>query len=192
MLIRSTHLQGIAAGGVSLAFRRWRSPTVKAGGTLRTAIGVLAIETVDIVREDGISRAEAKAAGYASLQELLSDLQARSDGVVYRIRLRLSGPDPRERLREQTSLTPGELAQVRNKLGQLDSRGKHGPWTRDVLRAVARSPGLRAPDLAEHLGFEKEWLKVNVRKLKELGLTESLETGYRLSPRGQAVLSMLP
>jgi len=27
-----------------------------------------------------------------------------------------------------------------------------------------------------------------VRKLKELGLTESLEVGYRLSPRGVAVL----
>ena len=28
--------------------------------------------------------------------------------------------------------------------------------------------------------------KRNVRKLKELGLTESLEVGYRLSPRGEA------
>jgi hypothetical protein len=30
--------------------------------------------------------------------------------------------------------------------------------------------------------------KRDVRKLKELGLTESLEVGYRLSPRGAALL----
>jgi hypothetical protein len=30
-----------------------------------------------------------------------------------------------------------------------------------------------------------------VRQLKELGLTESLEVGYRLSPRGRAVLECL-
>ena len=33
--------------------------------------------------------------------------------------------------------------------------------------------------------------KTDVRKLKELGLTESLEVGYRLSPRGEAVLRAL-
>ena len=31
--------------------------------------------------------------------------------------------------------------------------------------------------------------KANVRKLKGLGLTESLAVGYRLSPRGVAVLA---
>jgi hypothetical protein len=30
-----------------------------------------------------------------------------------------------------------------------------------------------------------------VRKLKELGLTESLLVGYRLSPRGRALLDQL-
>lgn len=31
-----------------------------------------------------------------------------------------------------------------------------------------------------------------VRQLKELGLTESLEVGYRLSPRGRALLRQNP
>ncbi len=35
---------------------------------------------------------------------------------------------------------------------------------------------------------ETAWFKTNVRKLKALGLTESLEVGYRLSPRGRAFL----
>jgi hypothetical protein len=47
---------------------------------------------------------------------------------------------------------------------------------------------VRAEDLAHSVGREKQPFKLDVRKLKELGLTESLEIGYRLSPRGEAVL----
>ena len=42
--------------------------------------------------------------------------------------------------------------------------------------------------LAKRIGQERDHFKQNVRKLKELGLTESLEIGYRLSPRGRAYL----
>jgi hypothetical protein len=41
------------------------------------------------------------------------------------------------------------------------------------------------------VGQEKMVFKLNVRKLKALGLTESLEIGYRLSPRGQILLRRL-
>jgi hypothetical protein len=34
--------------------------------------------------------------------------------------------------------------------------------------------------------------KLDVRKLKELGLTESLPVGYRLSPRGEFLLQRRP
>ena len=53
---------------------------------------------------------------------------------------------------------------------------------------VGAEPGVRAGDLATRVGQEKEKFKRDVRKLKNLGLTESLETGYRLSPRGRRVL----
>lgn len=190
MLIRSEHLEGIAAGTISLAFRKWRAPTVKAGGTLRTAAGVLAIDSVEVVREDGISAADARAAGYASLDELLAELKAH-EGLLYRIRLRLSGPDPRIRLRNQTALTPEELTEVRRRLERLDRASQSGPWTRKVMAAIGSRPGMCAADLAKDLGVEKMRLKADIRKLKELGLTESLEVGYRLSPRGQAVLTGL-
>ena len=36
--------------------------------------------------------------------------------------------------------------------------------------------------------METPRFKMNVRKLKGLGLTESLKVGYRLSPRGEAFL----
>ena len=34
-------------------------------------------------------------------------------------------------------------------------------------------------------------LKLHVRRLKELGLTLSLDVGYRLSPRGESYLNYL-
>jgi hypothetical protein len=42
--------------------------------------------------------------------------------------------------------------------------------------------------LANYLGISQAEFKPWVRKLKALGLTESLEVGYRLSPRGEKVL----
>ena len=42
--------------------------------------------------------------------------------------------------------------------------------------------------LARHTGQERPDFKINVRKLKEMGLTESLQVGYQLSPRGVALL----
>ena len=47
---------------------------------------------------------------------------------------------------------------------------------------------MRAGDLADALGRERLPFKADVRKLKALGLTESLPIGYRLSPRGEAFL----
>lgn len=191
MLIKSGPLQALAAGLVTVAFRRWRRPTVKAGGTLRTAIGVLAIDAVEAIDPAQLSSTDAHAAGYPSLGALLAELDARGEGDLYRIRLRLRGPDPRLALREQGDLTATEVARLREKLARWDARSERGPWTRAVLHAVRAHEGLRASDLATQLALPKDWLKTHVRKLKELGLTESLEVGYRLSPRGLALLTSL-
>jgi hypothetical protein len=48
---------------------------------------------------------------------------------------------------------------------------------------------VRAGDLADDLGRERLDVKLDVRKLKALGLTISLGVGYRLSPRGEAYLA---
>jgi hypothetical protein len=57
-----------------------------------------------------------------------------------------------------------------------------------VLEVIASRPATRAADLAAGFGRETQPFKTDVRKLKNLGLTESLEVGYRLSPRGAAYL----
>ena len=84
--------------------------------------------------------------------------------------------------------TDAELAEIRARLDRLDAASPIGPWTRQTLAIIDRSPEVRAPDLAAELGRDTPSFKRDVRKLKELGLTESLDIGYRLSPRGEAVV----
>ena len=184
MLFRLETLRGIEAGEVTLAFRRWRRPTVRAGGTLRTRAGVLAIESVEPVDEKSITDADAARAGAADRADLIRRL--RPEGTLYRVEFRLAGPDPRIALRERASLDDDERAAIDARLARLDAASRHGPWTARVLDLIERRPATRAPDLAAELGRETAPFKADVRKLKELGLTESLERGYRLSPRGRA------
>jgi hypothetical protein len=186
MLFRQETLRRIEAGEVTLAFRRWRRPTVKAGGTLRTRAGVLAIESVEPVDEDAISDADARLAGAPDREALLAAL--RPEGTLYRVAFHVEGPDPRIALRERTDLSPEERAAIDARLARLDAASRHGPWTGRVLQLIADNPERRAPDLAAELGRETAPFKADVRKLKELGLTESLLVGYRISPRGRAYL----
>ncbi len=187
MLIKRAQLDAIVRGEIGLAFRRWKRATVKAGGTLKTAVGVLAIDSIDQVTMNSITAADARKAGFEGRATLLEELKNR-DGSIYRIALRYIGDDPRIALRRQARVTAAERAEVRAKLDRYDQRSNLGPWTDRVLRCLASNPAVRAGDLARELGCEKAWFKNNVRKLKALGLTESLEVGYRLSPRGQAFL----
>lgn len=175
MLFRPQDLDGIAAGTVTLAFRRWDKPRVKVGSTQKTRAGVVEFTSCEPV--DAISEDDARAAGFASPDEV--EARMRKTGRVYRVGLRLAGPDPRVALRE----TPPDDA--------VFAALERYPWARDYLTAIAERPAVRAPDLAESFGRETAPFKRDVRKLKELGLTISLDVGYRLSPRGESVLRAL-
>jgi hypothetical protein len=186
MLFNRRALDGIAAGEIDLAFRRWRRPTVKAGGTLRTRAGVLAIDAVEPTSERRISAEDARRAGFATRGEQLASL--RPEGRLYRIEFRRIGEDPRAALRRRARIGADERAELDERLARMDrSRGE--PWTRRVLELIAERPETLAADLAASIGMEKAPFKRDIRKLKELGLTESLAVGYRLSPRGRAYLA---
>jgi hypothetical protein len=187
MLFKADILEAIRAGRVTLAFRRWRRPTVKAGGTLHTPVGVVAIDAVEAVKPADITNAAAKKAGYPDAAALLTELNKR-EGELYRVRLRYAGDDPRIALRARSKLTKAERTELLQHLDRMDAASKSGPWTRQVLDLLADNEGVRATDLAKKLGMETLAFKRNVRKLKNLGLTESLGTGYRLAPRGRALL----
>ena len=191
MLLKRDTLEGIAEGRITLAFRRWKRPTVRAGGELRTSIGVLAIDAVDAIGEADITENDADSAGHPSRAALIAELNRRPEGRLYRVALHLAGDDPRAALREQGALDDEDVAAIGARLARFDRASRHGPWTETVLRLIEASPGVRAPDLAASLGRETQPFKRDVRKLKELGLTESLKVGYRLSPRGRAWLATL-
>lgn len=188
MLFQRAFLDGLANGSITLAFRRWRRPTVKAGGTLTTRAGVLAIDAVEQVDEGAISEADARRAGYPDRSALMAALNSRPDGRVYRIELHRAGPDPRIALRAADALGKDAIADLAARLARLDKASRHGAWTRETLTLIAHHPARRAVDLADMVGRAKPDFKRDVRKLKALGLTESLDIGYRLSPRGKAYL----
>lgn len=189
MLFEQRFWAGMADGTITVTFRRWKRRQVVAGRSYRSPAGMIDVTDVDIVTVDDITEADAEAGGYASVSLLVSDLRGTPDLDLYRIRFRPSGtPDPRSVLAANAALTPEEVAELDQRLDRLDKASKHGPWTRPVLQLIAERPAVRAGDLADDLGREKLAFKQDVRKLKNLGLTISLEVGYELSPRGQAYL----
>jgi hypothetical protein len=187
MMIRPDVLTAIRAGEADLAFRRWNRPRVRVGTRLRTSVGVLEVTSVEQVALSRLTADEARRSGVGSLRELRQLLSAKADQPVWRVGLRYAGRDPREELREAIP-SPEEITTIRARLDRLDRASSIGPWTRATLAIIDRRPTVRAPELAEELGRDTPSFKRDVRKLKELGLTESLDIGYRLSPRGAAVM----
>jgi len=188
MLFKKATLEGIAAKKVTLAFRRWKKPPVKTGGALMTAVGVLAIESVEKTALSKITEDEAKAAGFETRAALLKEIAKHPGGDLYRVKLKLGGADPRIALRQDGHLSKSEMKNVLAALSRLDQTSEHGAWTATTLRLIDKYPARRAPDLAASQRRDPMIFKRDVRKLKDLGLTEALEIGYRLSPRGRAVL----
>lgn len=204
MLVPIKVLEEVLAGRIDLAFRRWQKPTVKPGGRLRTAVGELRIGAVDVIDASEISNDEAQRAGFSGADVLRADLfrerrpsaargrtaKPTEASLVYRVEMTYAGEDTRVALRN-AELSDEELATLVTKLRALDARSGRGPWVGRTLGLIETWPARRAPELAEMEGLETVVFKTTVRKLKELGLTESLRVGYRLSPRGQRVLAAL-
>jgi hypothetical protein len=191
VLFTRDDLDGVAAGRITVAIRRWRRPTVKAGGTLTTPVGVLDIDEVRRIEASDLTDVDARAAGFDGRDDALASPHLRRDGDLHLVRFALAGEDPRIALRERDDLPDEELADVLERLHRMDTRSSRGAWTAGTLRTIDARPGVRAADLAAEAGIETKPFKTDVRKLKALGLTESLEVGYRLSPRGRAVLAAL-
>jgi len=179
---------GLADGSITVTFRTWAKPQAKEGGRYRVGGMLLEATAVREVPVGGMTDADAVTAGEADLPTLLQRLgQPAPKATVWRVDLRYLGIDDRIERRALDSLTPDDIAALRTRLDRLDrSAGK--PWTRTTLRLIEQYPGVVSTELARHTGQERPDFKINVRKLKEMGLTESLTVGYQLSPRGVALL----
>jgi len=186
MLFRGDILQGIAEGRVTLAFRRWRRSPPADGSSLRSPVGVLSLDRVTVIDDGDITPEDVRRTGM-SVAELRASIAG--EGTLLRIELRLAGEDPRIALRKRPP-DHAELEAVVARLARIDAASST-PWTTRYLQLIASQPAIVSRVLAPQVDTDVPPFKRRVRQLKELGLTESLEVGYRLSPRGHAVLERL-
>ena len=156
---------------------------------MKTAVGVIRVLDVEPIKDDAITKSDATKAGYESVDLLMKAINKIKAGVIYKVKLKYHSEDPRLELREKTDLTDNEYQKLKTKLDRLDKT--RGPWVLIVLKLIKRYPERRAGDLAEIMRMDKFDFKINVRKLKNLGLTISHEIGYSLSPLGEIVMDRL-
>ena len=193
MLLERRAREGILSGSVTVLYRRWRRAQVVAGRTYRTAAGLIAVDDVAVVDPARLTDTDARPAGYETAEQLRANLRGAEGDPVFRLVVRpADGPDPRDQLAADDDLSAADLAELDRRLARLDRAGANGSWTAAILAAIRANPGRRAADLAAAAGRETQAFKLDVRKLKALGLTYSLPVGYRISPRGEAYLHHRP
>jgi hypothetical protein len=191
MLFKQKDLDGIKAGKISLSFRNWKKLSVNEGNAIKTSVGIIKIGAITEIKYEEITEEDAQAAGFSGASALIGLLKSQKEGNVYKIAVSYLSEDPRIQLSAQTEIDEAEFLEIQAALENLDKLSKVGKWTVKTLQGIRENPRLKAADLALKLKKEKEWLKLNVRKLKALGLTISHEPGYSLSPRGEAYLSII-
>jgi hypothetical protein len=188
MLFTAATLRGLTEGRVSCTYRRWEVVRPKVGSRFTTSAGVVEVTSITRADEQQLTERDADEAGFDSVADLIKWCRAKGNGDLYRIGIALAGPDPRIELRRTNNLETADVAALNAKLDRMD-RAAEQPWTRSTLRQIQRLPGVVSTELAAEVGQERRAYKLRVRRLKALGLTESLERGYRLSPRGEAYLA---
>jgi hypothetical protein len=192
MLFEQRLRDGIHSGQIVVAFRRWQRRQVVPGHRYRTGLDLIEVDAVDIIEPDAIDADQVREAGYGSLDELLADLRLDADQPLYRIRFRrLDAADPRDELAAAAVMTEAELAALAARLARMDRASARGPWTTAALTQIADRPATVSTVLADAMGWPRPDFKLHVRRLKELGLTLSLQVGYRLSPRGERYLGYI-
>ncbi|HEX2174539.1 MAG TPA: hypothetical protein VHG70_01405 [Nocardioidaceae bacterium] len=183
---------GLADGSITRTFRTWKRAQARAGGRYRVAGMLLEADAVRRVSAADLTDDDARAAGEPDLAALLRRLgEPEPATLVWRVDLHYVGADDRIALRADDAMSAEETDRLRARLDRLDAASASGPWTRDVLRLIQARPGVVSTELAAERTQERQAFKTDVRKLKNLGLTESLPVGYRLSPRGRALLRHL-
>lgn len=186
---RNDDLPDVASGRITITWRLWKYAHVKAGKVYALGAGAIEVEDVRPVRVADVTGANAREVGQPDAAALV-DLAAAHTGarvtpdtLLYRVQFRYRNQPP-----EKPLLAIEEIAK---RLARLDAASPVGPWTLPVLRLIEDNPGVVSRRLAAEMALPTPYFKTNVRKLKALGLTISLEIGYELSELGQAYLDSL-
>ncbi len=179
----------IADGTVTLTIRLWKRPHAKVGGHYTVGSAVIEVDTVELLPFHAISDADLERTGLADREAVRARAAHAGpiddDTLVFRIEFHRVGPRPPT---EPSPTTAKRVGAVVAKLEAMDARSRRGPWTRATLRLIGDRPGTVSTELAEAVGWPRTEFKASVRKLKALGLTESLEVGYQLTRLGAKVL----
>ncbi len=193
LLFKKPFHEGLKSGAITITFRRWQRPHVKPRGRYRChPIGVLEVDSIERVRVETITDTDAALAGFTTRQALVDYLAElgplTATDEVFRVALHHGGDGDRVGLALEAALTPDDVAAIKAKLAKMDAAA---PWTKKTLAIIDAQPRVAASKLAAKLGRETLPFKTDVRKLKKLGLTQSFEVGYEISPRGRAYLAAI-
>ena len=185
MQFKKPFKEAIARGQLTLTFRNWQRPQVKVGGQYNIPPhGAIEVTSLSQLPFSDVTSKQAQAAGFSSCADLQKTLGVSLSSLVWRVEFEYLGSNAVNQAPTDV-LSADELAACAQKLAGYD---KSYRWTQLTLQLIDQTPGTRAADLAHQVGLDVVVFKRNVRKLKALGLTESLEVGYRLTARGQQIL----
>jgi hypothetical protein len=191
MMFKSMFHSGIVDGSINLTYRAWKRPQAKVGNRYFIhPIGDIRVTAID-QDVDEISDQDLARSGFDNENVMRKAMRAGAASVIYRIEFEFMGLRGADGpLLRETVPGADELADLHTRLLAKDARTGQA-WTAQMLTMISASPGTSAGVLARQVDRERLKFKADVRKLKALGLTISLETGYRLSVRGEAYLAYL-
>ena len=185
--------EGVLAGRITVSFRNWKRPHAAAGGVYRLRpSGAVKVTGVRPMRLSDIEPDDLRRSGFDSVAAVAEFLRLPQSATVTRVEFELT-EEPAAKPPPELSAEdrpPQRGAVVVTRLQATDRRSA-APWTADVIALIRAHPATRAGDLAPEMGWETPVFKANVRKLKALGLTQSLETGYRLTDLGEPVAALM-
>ena len=189
MLFQRRFHDGIRSGEIRCTVRVWKRPHVKVGGRYALGAGAVVVDKIHETTLDDLTPALARRSGFASLLDLLKIAKHGAGERVFVIDFHYDGKASARAKPATSVVSVEELAKLAERLDAMDRRSRIGPWTQATLRAIGARPGVLAAKLAKSLGRPRDEFKRDVRKLKNLGLTFSLDIGYRLTPKGEALLA---
>ncbi len=198
LLFKSRFHQGLVSGDITLTFRLWPKARVKPGSRYRChPIGVLVVDSVDRVRIEEITDRDSELAGFSDRDTLLNYLQefstTRLTGSVevFKVTLHYGGEGDFAGIAQEEEVTDEAFSQLSSRLARMDAASPSGPWTHETMELIENHPRIAASRLAAMIRRETRPFKADVVKLKKLGLTQSFEVGYDLTPRGRVFLDRL-
>ena len=161
MLFKQKHLDGIKAGTVTLAFRRWKRTDLKKGSLIKTTIGMVEITDIATNKEPHTNDIDAKKAGFINLDSLVKSLHSEEEAKIYKMHVRYYIELAKKKAPEKTSLSMGDINKLKAKLTQFDKYSRSGAWTTNILKTLHENPKATSTELTLKTGKTKEWLQLN-------------------------------